>query len=112
MATTRFAASASLLALFVLCLAWETVLAPLRPGGSYIALKALPLLLPLTGILAGKVYTYKWSSMLILAYLGEGAMRALSERGTSQGLALLEIVLSVVFFAAVVSFVRLKQAGA
>jgi len=111
-ATTRFAASASLVALFVLCLAWETVLAPLRPGGSYIALKALPLLLPLAGILAGKVYTYKWSSMLILAYLGEGAMRALSERGLSQVLALLEIVLSVVFFAAVVSFVRLKQAGA
>lgn len=112
MAITRLVASASLIALFVLCLAWETVLAPLRPGGSYIALKALPLLLPLAGIVSGKVYTYQWSSMLILAYLGEGAMRALSERGPSQILAILEIVLSVVFFAAVVSFVRLKRPGA
>ena len=112
MATTKAVACASLIALFVLCLAWETVLAPLRPGGSYIALKALPLLLPLTGILSGKLYTYQWSSMLILAYLGEGAMRAFSERGASQLLAVLEIVLSAAFFAAAVSYVRLKKASA
>lgn len=112
MAITRVLASATLSALIVLCLAWELWLAPLRPGGSYIALKALPLVLPLPGILSGKVYTYRWSSMLILAYLGEGAMRALSERGTSQLLAIMEIVLSVAFFAAVVSFVRLRRASA
>ncbi|HEX2649988.1 MAG TPA: DUF2069 domain-containing protein [Burkholderiales bacterium] len=108
---TRVVASVSLIALFILCLAWETVLAPLRPGGSYIALKALPLLLPLPGILSGKLYTYRWSSMLILAYLGEGAMRAFSERGASQVFAALEIVLSAVFFAAVVSYVRQKRAS-
>ena len=112
MAITRVVASVSLIALFILCLAWETALAPLRPGGSYIALKAMPLLLPLAGIVSGKLYTYRWSSMLILAYLGEGAMRAFSERGASQVLAALEIVLSAVFFAAVVSYVRLKRAGA
>jgi uncharacterized membrane protein len=111
-AITRAAASVLLVALFVLCLAWETVLAPLRPGGSYIALKALPLLLPLAGILSGKLYTYKWSSMLILAYLGEGAMRAFSERGASQAFAALEIVLSAAFFAAAIGFVRLKRASA
>ena len=102
----------SLIALFLLCLAWETALAPLRPGGSYIAFKALPLLLPLPGILSGKVYTYQWSSMLALLYLGEGAMRAASERGTSQALAIAEIVLSAAFFAAAVGYVRLKRAGA
>ena len=111
MATTKAVAAVSLIALFILCLAWETVLAPLRPGGSYIALKALPLLLPLSGILSGKLYTYQWSSMLILAYLGEGAMRAFSERGASQALAVLEIILSAVFFAAAVSYVRLKRAS-
>jgi uncharacterized membrane protein len=111
-AITRAAASASLVALIVLCLAWELWLAPLRPGGSYIALKALPLLLPLPGILSGKLYTYRWSSMLILAYLGEGAMRAVAERGNSQALAAIEVVLSVAFFAAVVAYVRQKQAGA
>lgn len=103
---------ACLLALFVLCLAWETALAPLRPGGSYIAFKALPLLLPLPGILSGKVYTYQWSAMLVLFYLGEGATRAFSERGTSQMLAILEVVLSAAFFAAAVAYVRRKRAGA
>ena len=34
----------SLLALIALCLAWEIWLAPLRPGGSWMLLKALPLL--------------------------------------------------------------------
>ena len=111
MAITRVLAAATLCGLLVLCLAWELWLAPLRPGGSYVAFKALPLLLPLPGIFAGKVYTYRWSSMLVLAYLGEGAMRALSERGTSQILAMLEIVLSAAFFAAVVSYVRLSRAA-
>jgi uncharacterized membrane protein len=108
----RSAAAAALSALVLLCLAWELWLAPLRPGGSYIALKALPLVLPLPGILSGRVYTYQWSSMLVLAYLGEGATRALSEAGTSQLLAMIEMVLSVVFFATAVAYVRLKRAAA
>ena len=58
----------SLLALIFLCLAWELWLAPLRPGGSWLALKALPLLLPLLGVLKRRRYTYQWSSMLILAW--------------------------------------------
>ncbi len=91
----QLAATAALAALIALCLAWELWLAPLRPGGSLLALKALPLALPLGGILKGRRYTYQWSSMLILAYFAEGVMRAWSERGTSQSLAFLEIVLSL-----------------
>jgi uncharacterized membrane protein len=53
----RIAAAGALAALIVLCLAWELWLAPLRPGGSLAALKALPLALPLGGILRGKRYT-------------------------------------------------------
>jgi uncharacterized membrane protein len=102
----RRAASGALVALIVLCLAWELWLAPLRPGGSLIALKALPLLLPLPGVLGGRRYTYQWSSMLILAYFAEGATRAWSERGASQLLAGAEIFLSVVFFAAAVAYAR------
>lgn len=92
-----------------LCLAWELWLAPLRPGGSYLALKAAPLALPLYGILYGKRYTYQWSSMFVLAYFTEGVVRAWSERGTSQVLALLEVALSVTFFAAVVTYARLTR---
>lgn len=102
----RGIAAASLAALIVLCLAWELWLAPLRPGGSLVALKALPLALPLAGILQGKRYTYQWSSMLILAYLAEGGTRAWSDGGVSQKLAVFEIILSLTFFGAAVAYAR------
>jgi uncharacterized membrane protein len=108
----RLAAAGSLVALIALCLAWELWLAPLRPGGSLVALKALPLLLPFRGIAAGRRYTYQWSSMLILAYFAEGVTRAWSETGLSQKLALAEIALSAVFFVAAVSYARLTRARA
>ena len=106
------AAIVALLALILLCLAWELWLAPLRPGGSWLALKALPLALPLSGILSGKRYTYQWSSMLILGYLAEGATRAWTETGMSRTLALAELLLSVAFFAAAVSYARATRAAA
>ena len=108
----RRVASISLLALIALCLLWELWLAPLRPGGSLVALKALPLVLPLRGILAGRRYTYQWSSMLILAYFAEGVTRAWAEQGLSRTLAVSEIVFSLTFFTAAVSYARLTRADA
>jgi len=102
----RLVAVAALVALIALCLAWELRLAPLRPGGSLLALKALPLCLPLPGILAGRRYTYQWSSLFILAWFAEGVMRAWSERATSQTLAVFEVALSVIFFGAAVAYAR------
>src|SRR3954469_17388546 len=86
----RATAAVSLVALIALCLAWELWLAPLRPGGSLVALKALPLALPLAGIAGGKRYTYQWASLLILAYFAEGATRAWAENGPGRTLALAE----------------------
>ena len=111
MKALRHAASAALVALILLCLAWELWLAPLRPGGSWLALKALPLALPLAGISRGRRYTYQWSSMLILAYFAEGVTRAWSDTGLSQKLSFVEILLSAAFFAAAVSYARATQAG-
>ena len=108
MRAARLVASASLIALIFLCIAWELRLAPLRAGGSMLALKALPLLLPLFGILRGERYTYQWSSMLIFAYFTEGVVRAWSERRAGQAMAITEIVLSLVFFAAAVCYARLS----
>jgi uncharacterized membrane protein len=105
-ALLRYVASTALLALLLLCIAWELWLAPLRPGGSLLALKALPLAFPLRGVFEGRRYTYQWSCMLVLAYFAEGVTRAWSERGASQALAAVEIVLSVGFFAAAVAFAR------
>jgi uncharacterized membrane protein len=103
------AASASLIALIFLCLVWELWLAPLRPGGSWLVLKVLPLLAPLFGILHGRVYTYRWSTLLIWVYFAEGVMRAFSEEGISRWLAAAEIVLSLAFFLATALFVRHRQ---
>ena len=107
---TRFfyaAASISLIALIVLCVAWEAVLAPLRPGGSWLILKVLPLLLPLFGILRGKRYTYQWASMFVLIYFTEGVVRSWSDSGLTQLLALLEVILTIVFFLAVIFYAKL-----
>ncbi|MGH8704689.1 MAG: DUF2069 domain-containing protein [Burkholderiales bacterium] len=106
----QLVAAASLGALILVCLAWELWLAPLRPGGSLLTLKALPLALPLSGVLRGRRYTYQWSSMLILAYFAEGVTRAWSESGMSRNLALAEIALSLTFFVAAVSYARATQA--
>ena len=94
----------SLVLLIILCVAWELVLAPIRPGGSWLALKVLPLLVPLRGILKRDVYTMQWSSMLILLYFAEGIVRATSDRGLSATLGWVEVALVVVFFTCIVSY--------
>lgn len=101
------AAAVSLIGLIGLCIVWEMWLAPLRPGGSWLVLKAAPLLMPLFGILHGRRYTHQWASMLSLAYFMEGTVRASSEGDRAQLLALLEVILSLIFFAATVLYARL-----
>jgi uncharacterized membrane protein len=97
---------AALLALIVLCIAWETILAPLRPGGSWLVLKIVPLLLPLRGVWRRDLYTMQWSSMLILLYFAEGIVRGMSDAGLSSTLGWVETGLTVAFFFCVVLFVR------
>jgi len=92
-------AAISLVALIVLCVAWELALAPLRPGGSWMVLKVIPLLFPLRGVLKRDVYTMQWSSMLILLYFTEGIVRATSDRvAMSVTLGWIEVALSCIYF--------------
>ncbi len=102
----QIVSGASLIALILLCVLWEAVLAPLRPGGTWLTLKALPLLTPLAGVLRGRLDTYQWSSMLILLYLAEGLVRAWSEQGLPRILAFAEITLSLIYFFSAIYFVR------
>jgi uncharacterized membrane protein len=102
----QIAASASLIALIFLCLAWEGWLAPLRPGGSWMVLKGALLLVPLLGILRGKRYTYKWLSLFIQFYLMEGLLRATSDHGLIQQLAIVETVLAALLFVLTILYVR------
>jgi uncharacterized membrane protein len=107
----RLAASVLLVALIFLGLAWELFLAPLRPGGSWLVLKILPLMAPLFGILRGKRYTYQWSTLLIWIYVAEGATRVYTDQGLSSGLAGIEFVLALAYFGAAVLYVRSTRGG-
>jgi len=111
-AATRWLATASLIALIVLCLAWELALAPVRPGGSWLALKALPLCIPLAGILKNRMYTYRWVSLVIWLYFTEGVVRGWSDKPPSQWLAWGEVALCLVLFTACTLHVRLRQRNA
>jgi uncharacterized membrane protein len=106
-ATRRFALG-SLGGLIVLGLAWELWLAPVRPGGSLLALKVLPLCIPLAGLLKNRMYTYRWLSLMVWIYFTEGTVRAYSDRGFSAQLALVEVVLCLTLFAACVFHVRTR----
>ena len=108
-ALTRWLAAGSLLGLIVLGLAWELWLAPLRPGGSWLVIKVLPLCFPLAGLLRNRMYTYRWVSLIVWIYFTEGVVRAWSDRGLSARLALIEIVLCLALFAACALHVRIRQ---
>jgi uncharacterized membrane protein len=97
----------SLVILFAWLLVWEIVVAPLHPGGSLLALKALPLLLPLRGVLKRDLYTLQWSSMVILIYLVEGIVRAWSDHAeVSRMMALGEALLVVSYFLFALLYLR------
>ena len=96
-----------LFGLFFLCLLWEIWLAPLRPGGTLLFLKALPLAFAMRGTLRGSLYTIQWASMLVLLYLMEGVVRVMSDPpGPSIALAWVEIILATGFFFSSVIYVR------
>ena len=97
MQPARLLTLAAFVALAVLCLAWELWLAPLRPGGSMLALP---------GIARGRVRSYQAWSMGILAYFCEGLVRATSDRGTSAMLAWVEVALTLAAFAGILLYVR------
>src|SRR5450631_2011263 len=109
-AWTRSAAVGSLLALIALGLAWELWLAP--TGGRTLALKVLPLLLPLRGLLRNRMYTYRWLSLMVWLYFTEGVVRATSDRGAGVPLAIVEVLLCLLLFAACAAHVRWRLRGA
>lgn len=105
---SRAAALASLVALvglIALCIAWELWLAPLRPGGSALVLKAAPLLFALRGVIRRDLYTLQWASMLVLPYVAEGVVRGMTDGGVSSRLGWIEVVLAGAFFASALAYV-------
>ncbi len=108
---TRALAVGSTLALIALGLAWELWLAP--TGRGTLAVKVLPLLLPLPGLLRLRLYTYRWVSLGVWLYVAEGAVRAGSDHGVSATLAVMEVVIALVLFTACCLHIRARlRAGA
>lgn len=105
---TRVLAVGSLMGLILLGLAWELWLAPIRPGGSWLALKVLPLCLPLAGLLKNRMYTYRWVSLMVWLYFTEGVVRAYSDKAPSSYLAMAEVALCLTLFTACALHVRLR----
>jgi len=93
-----FGAAATLVALALLCVAWEWWLAPLRPGGTALVLKALPLALALPGVLRRRVYTLQWASMLVLFYFAEGIVRGMTDPAPHDRLGWIEAALALGFY--------------
>lgn len=102
----RWLAVGSLALLMILCVGWEMWWAPLRPEGSRLALKGAILIIPLVGILSGQRYTFKWMTLFIQFYLLEGLVRATTEHGLSQWLAIGETLLATAFFVSGVLYIR------
>jgi uncharacterized membrane protein len=109
--TLHLTAVVSLIALMLLCVAWELWLAPVLPGGSWLALKALPLLFLCPGVLRARRYACQVASLVALLYLMEGVLRMLSDSGLSARLARIETLLALTFFISVVFYVR-RRSGA
>ncbi len=107
---SRNLALASVVALIVLCLAWELWLAP--TGRGTLALKVLPLLPAPIGLWRYRMYTYRWVALVIWLYVLEGLVRATSEGGPGQWLALGEVLLAVVAFTACTAQIRQRLAAA
>lgn len=105
---TRLLAVLSLTGLIVLGLVWELWLAPLRPGGTLLALKVVPLCIPLVGLLKNRMYTYRWVSLFIWLYFTEGVVRAWGDVAPSCYFAFAEVMLCVVLFIACALHVRLR----
>ena len=105
---SRTLAVASTLGLILLGLAWELWLAPLRPDGSWWALKVLPLALALSGLLKLRMYTYRWLSLAVWLYFTEACVRGWSDAWPSNALAMAQGALCLVLFVACGLHVRLR----
>lgn len=92
-----------------LCLSWELWLAP--TGRGTLAIKVLPLVAAIPGLLQDRLHTYRWLSLAVWLYVGEGLVRSTSESGLSQLLAIAEVALGLALFAACVACIRGRRQG-
>jgi len=103
---------AATLALALLLVLWEVALAPLRPGSGWLALKALPLVLLLPGVVRGQRRARQWLALVLPFYAAEGCVRALTEPGRHAVVAGSAVLVALVAFGAVLAWFRGERATA
>ena len=108
--TLRWTMSGSI-ALTLLELLWELVLAPL-PGGRWLALKALPFALVLPGLARGARKARQWVALLTPWYFAEALVRALTEPGRHALVAGMAATVAALTFAAVLQSFRAERRAA
>ena len=106
----RAVALAGLLGLIGLGLAWELWLAP--TGSGTLALKVVPLVLCLAGLLRHRMVTFRWLALLLWLYVLEGLVRATTEQGLSRALALTQLALCLLLFTASTAYIRWRLQSA
>lgn len=100
-------ACALLITLVVYMLARELAIAPLRPGGSLLALKALPFVLALPGVLRRRLYTFQWTALLVLVYVALGIVSGMSDaKPVSRWAGWAEALIASGYFVAALAYVR------
>jgi uncharacterized membrane protein len=103
---------ALIVGLAIWCVAWESQIAPLREGGSWMTLKSIPILLPIIGIIHGREKSFQILSLIVIAYFIEAVVRSYADSGTLQLMALGELILSLsLFFALIARAKRLKRSS-
>jgi uncharacterized membrane protein len=107
--STRLVAVVAALALILLCAGWE--LAWARLGHGTLVLKALPLALALPGLVRHRMFTYRWTSLVVWLYVAEAVVR-IGDAPPVPRLATLELVLALALFAACATQVRWRLAAA
>ena len=91
-----------IVALMGLLILWYGVRAP---APVWLAVMLIPLLFPLRGLIRGRAHTHAWTSFLILFYFIHGVVEAWAN-ADARGLAIAEIVLSVIVYTGAILFAR------
>jgi uncharacterized membrane protein len=85
---------------------WEWLLAPLRPGGSWLLLKALPLAATLLYVLGGSARALQFAGLLLPFYVAEAIVRLWSESGRAAWAAGIALLLALAALAPIYQWAR------
>lgn len=99
----------ALFALGLLTLLWELALAPLRPGGSWLVLKCVPLFALFPGVAQGQRRARQWLALVLPFYAAEGLVRAMTETGRHAVVAGLACVVAIAGFGALLAWFRAER---